>query len=181
MTPRFALKAATAQAHERLDARFSRLDLAVRDDYIAFLRAQAGALVPVEAALDAAGAERVVEDWLTRRRSGALLADLEQLGAIAPAAVPAPTLRSQTALLGAIYVLEGSRLGGAVLARTVPDTLPRRFLAPGNPDAWRAFVRKLDEQLSSQADIEDAARAANAVFETFSSAASNILGPTVRD
>lgn len=177
MTPRFALKAATAQAHKRLDARFSGLDLADRDDYIAFLRAQAGAFVPVEAALDAAGAERVMEDWPNRRRSDAVLADLDQLGETAPTAVQAPRLRSQTELLGAIYVLEGSRLGGAMLARAVPDTLPRRFLAAGNPDAWRAFVKALDERLSSQADIEDAARAANAVFETFSSAASNILGP----
>lgn len=181
VSPRFALKAATAEAHQRLDDRFSTLDLAKRDDYAAFLMAQAGAFPPIEAALDRAGVESLVLDWPTRRRSAALLADLADLGLEPPPPAPAPPLSSEADSLGALYVLEGSRLGGALLIRTVPAGLPKSFLTPGNPAAWRAFVTILDERLSSQADIDAAARTATAVFKAFSSAASMILGPSARD
>lgn len=180
-TGRFALRAATCEAHERLDARFSRFDLSRPGDYQAFLLAQAGAFLPMEAALDAAGAERVVADWTERRRAGALLADLAALGVPAPSPVAVPDLDSEAAILGAAYVLEGSRLGGAILLRRVPDYLPRAFLCAGNTGLWRAFVTELDQRLSSTAEIAAAAAAASSVFEAFASSASDILETTGRD
>lgn len=180
-SPRFALRAATSEAHERLDARFSTFDLSHPVDYGAFLRAQAGAFFPMEDALDAAGADTVVADWPERRRGPALRADLTALDLPEPAPVAVPSLSSEAAILGALYVLEGSRLGGAMLVRQVPDALPKTFLTPGNPAAWRAFVTVLDERLSSQADIDEAAHVASSVFDAFASSASNILGPALRD
>lgn len=176
VSPRFALKAATAEAHEHLDNRFSRFDLADPTQYGAFLSAQAGAFFPVEDALEAAGVADVIEDWPQRRRSDVLRSDLAALGLSDPAPVVSPALCSQADILGALYVLEGSRLGGAMLVRTVPDTLPKTFLTPGNPAAWRAFVTVLDQRLSSQADLDAAAAAASAVFEAFATSASNVLG-----
>lgn len=181
MSARFALRAATSGAHDRLDARFSRFDLSHPVDYGAFLRAQAGAFFPVEDALDAAGAGSVVADWPARRRSAALRADLGAMNLSEPVAVEVGPLGSPAEVLGALYVLEGSRLGGAMLVRTVPDSLPKTFMSPGNPAAWRAFVSVLDQRLSSQADIETATRAATLVFEAFASSASNILGTTDLD
>lgn len=181
MSARFALRAATSDAHERLDARFSTFDLAHPVDYGAFLRAQAGAFFPMEDALDAACAEVVIADWPQRRRSAALRADLAALDLPEPAPVPVPVPASDAAILGALYVLEGSRLGGAMLIRRVPDTWPRSFLAGGNPTLWRALVKVLDERLSSQADIDEAAHSASSVFDAFASSASNILGPALRD
>ncbi len=176
MSARFDLRAATSHAHERLDARFSTFDLAHPVDYGAFLRAQAGAFFPMEDALDAAGAQNVIADWPERRRSAALRADLAALDLPEPAPVPVPALASDAAILGALYVLEGSRLGGAMLVRRVPDTWPRSFLTSGNPTLWRALVGVLDERLSSPTDIAAASAAATSVFEAFESSASNILG-----
>ena len=181
MSARFALRAATSEAHERLDARFSRFDLAHPSDYQAFLLAQAGAFLPVEAALDATGAERIVPDWPQRRRAKALLADLAALGLVTPAPVAVPALNGEAAVLGAAYVLEGSRLGGAMLQRQVPDSLPKAFLCAGNPKLWRAFVTDLDQRLSSPTDIAAAAAAASSVFEAFASSASVILETTGRE
>lgn len=175
VSPRFALRAATSEAHERLDARFSTFDLADADDYGAFLLAQAGAFFPMEKALEAAGVADIIEDWPARRRSDALRADLAALALPDPKSVAAPTLRSEADILGAVYVLEGSRLGGAMLVRTVPDGLPKSFLTPGNPAAWRAFVTVLEQRLSSQTALDEAARSAAAVFEAFASSASAIL------
>ncbi|MGV3579823.1 biliverdin-producing heme oxygenase [Brevundimonas sp.] len=176
VSPRFALRAATSEAHERLDARFSTFDLADAGDYGRFLLAQAGAFFPVEQALDEAGVAEVIDDWPARRRSDALRADLAALGLPEPKWIVSPPLSSKADTLGALYVLEGSRLGGAMLVRTVPDGLPKSFLTPGNPADWRAFVTVLDQRLSSQADLDAAAATASAVFEAFAASASNALG-----
>ena len=181
ISPRFALREATSEAHERLDARLSTFDLTDTDDYGAFLLAQAGAFLPMEAALEAAGVSAVIDDWPDRRRSELLRADLAGLGLAEPKAVPAPALSSEADILGALYVLEGSRLGGAILIRKTRNGLPKSFLTPGNPADWRAFVKFLEQRLSSQTDLDQAALSAAATFEAFASSASAILEKTGRD
>ena len=176
MSARFALRSATAGDHERLDALFSRFDLTNRDGYGVFLLAQAGGFLGVEEALDRAGIADVVPDWPDRRRSNALVADLTALHLAVPTPSPAPSFFGEAAMLGGLYVLEGSRLGGAMLVRAVPDDLPKSFLSGGNPAAWRAFVHLLDQRLSSEPEVAAAARAAAGVFETFASSARRTLG-----
>ena len=171
VSARFRLKTATAAAHERLDAYMSRYDLARRADYGAFLQAQAGAFMVVEAALDAAGAENHLPDWRERRRANALRADLDLMGLDLPEPAPVPLFRGEAEVLGAIYVLEGSRLGAAVLVRSVPGDLPKSFLSTGNPGAWRALASVLDERLSSPELLDMAASAACSVFAVFENAA----------
>lgn len=155
---------------------FSRFDLADPAGYADFLRAQAGAFLAVETALDGAGAVDFVPDWKARRRSGALLGDLAALGVTPPAQPTPPDFPTEAAVLGGLYVLEGSRLGGAMLVRTVPDGLPRSFLSPGNPAAWRAFVALLDARLSSDIQVQEAAASAGAVFAIFEMSARDVLG-----
>lgn len=176
VSARFALKSATTQAHERLDGLMAAFDLGRRDDYADFLRAQAGAFGAVEAALDRAGASRMIPDWPERRRAAALARDLGDLGVAAPAEVAPPRFQGEAAVLGGAYVLEGSRLGGRMLERSVPDDLPKTFLTHGNPRLWRAFVEILDHRLSSPADLSAATVAALAVFEAFTASAEIVLG-----
>lgn len=171
MTARFRLKAATAAAHERLDACMSRYDLGCRVDYGAFLQAQARAFIGVEAALDAACAEIHLPDWRERRRADALRADLQLMGLDVPEPARVPTFRGEAEVLGAIYVLEGSRLGAAVLVCSVPDEMPKSFLSSGNPAAWRALTSVLDERLSSPELLDTAAEGACSVFAVFENAA----------
>jgi heme oxygenase len=172
---RFALRCETADAHGRLDALFSRFDLSDRSGYAAFLQAQAGAFFAVETALNRAGAGELLRDWEQRRRSDALLGDLRAL-ALSHRPATSPVFATEAAILGGVYVLEGSRLGGAVLRRTVPVSLPTAFLSHGEPSAWRRFVEVLDERLTSPADLSQAALAAIAVFQTFETSATRILG-----
>ena len=171
MSARLALRAGTAADHERVDRLFSRLDLARPDHYRLFLTAQAAAHLPIEAALDAAGASRLLADWKERRRRELLIADLEALGVTIPAPAQAPQLRSSEAILGAIYVLEGSRLGAAVLSRRLSPDAPRRFLtARQQPGAWRKLLEKLDESLYQPALAEGAIESARQVFMRFEAA-----------
>jgi len=69
-------------------------------------------------------------------------------------------------------VLEGSRLGGAVLARRVPAELPRAFLgATHPPGAWRELLARIDRCGLAPQVQGDCTAAAKAVFRAFERAA----------
>lgn len=171
---RLALREATAPAHARVDALFSQFDLATRPGYVAFLYAQAGAHLAVEAALDRAYAPRVIPDWPARRRAAALRADLRDLGVEEVQQVEPPVFASEAQILGVAYVLEGSRLGGALLRRSVPAGMPAAFLG-GTAELWRAFVALLDSRLTTPALVEEATAAALAAFAAYEMSALRAL------
>jgi len=173
MTARAALRAATADEHRRVDAAFSRFHLGSETGYRDFLLAQAGGFLPIEAALDEAEAETILPDWAERRRSDLLRADLAALNVTPPEPFSAPSFLSiKASMLGAIYVLEGSRLGGAVLKKAVPSHFPRRFLeARQAAGSWRKLLQTLDEFLIRPGDLEAAVAAAKEVFARFERAA----------
>lgn len=172
-----ALRRATAAAHDEVDALFSRVDLTDAAGYRAFLSSQARAHLPVEAALNAARAEQVIADWPARRRAALLRADLAELGGDATHG-PEPVLDHAAAVAGTVYVLEGSRLGGAMLREMVGPGLPTRFLAaPAAPGAWRALLLDLDELLADPADLDRAAQAARSTFALFADAGRIMLEP----
>ena len=169
---RWALRDATRDEHDAVDSAFGRHDLSRLQGYSRFLDAQARAFVAVERAIDASGATAVIADWPERRRADLLLADLNDLGVTASASVEAPVLTSEAEVLGAIYVLEGSRLGGAVLFRSAPYDAPRRFLEPeGTGLRWRSLVALLDARLIDKDQIDAAVRSARSVFRCFHEAA----------
>ncbi len=169
---RRALRDETRQAHDRVDAAFGAHDLSTLDGYARFLSAQSRAFVAVERAAEAAGVAGLIEDWPLRRRADLLLEDLAEMGVAAPRTIQAPPMTSEAELLGAVYVLEGSRLGGAVLGRNIPDQAPRRFLGgDGAGPRWRALTALLDARLVAADQIADAVRSARSVFDCFDQAA----------
>ena len=172
---RTRLREATREAHERLHVHpgfgaASRGDVS-RSAYIDLLARLYGFHKAFEAgyaAAPAAMAEAIELDG--RRRSQDLRSDLEALGFGGEldgletcAAVPARA--SEAEWLGALYVTEGSTLGGALIARTLESAgfsahERRFFLAYGERRSWmwRIFVARLE----THADDEPAARAAEA-------------------
>lgn len=168
MTAHLQLRRATASNHERVDRLFSRLDLSDDGDYRRFLAAQAAAHLPVEQAIEEAGAERLLPDWPTRRRASQLRQDLGACDVPLPEPVLTPALGSDAKLLGAVYVLEGSRLGGAILKRSVGVHMPRAFLgAPHAAGAWKKLLAELDVRLHEPAQVEEASDIARQVFDCF--------------
>lgn len=166
---RLHLRDATSADHAAVDAIYSRFDLRRRRAYRAFLAAQCAALAPIEEALAAAGIGALLPDWPSRRRAPLLIADLADLGAAPPPAGAAPvSLPSAAAMLGAVYVLEGSRFGGALLARRLAPEAPARFLGAGaDPAAWRALAALMDRRLDDEDALAEAVGAARAVFTAF--------------
>ncbi|MHB8287063.1 MAG: biliverdin-producing heme oxygenase, partial [Caulobacteraceae bacterium] len=153
------LRTETRQAHDAIEGALD-LDaaLATRDAYrrllIRFYVFHAG-WEPALAGLigDAAFVE-------PRRKQGLLGADLADLGltaaqiaALAPCA-PSPPLASISEAFGAMYVLEGSTLGGQLISRQVaarlglgPDDGARYYHAYGRDVGamWRAFGQRLNQ------------------------------------
>lgn len=171
MKARAALRAATAEQHKRVDRIFSEFDLASREDYRRFLLAQAEAFLPVEQALDEGGIADLVDDWRERRRGALLRADLGALGQPPPQPPATEKYADAPSLLAALYVLEGSRMGGALLIRHLAADLPQTFLnARHSSVRWRKLLDRLEESLYRNDLIESAVDSARAVFERFEAA-----------
>ena len=167
---RHSLRAETRLDHDAVDTVFSRFDLTSPAGYRQFLRAQGRCVGAVEQALEAR-TSHLVRDWSQRRRAGLLAADLRDMDDAVSDEVVAPDFDSDAAALGGVYVLEGSRLGGALLARRLYEGAPRRFLGTSQGNAsWRSFVDLLERNLHREAERAAAIRAARSVFKCFEAA-----------
>jgi heme oxygenase len=171
---RTMLRAATADLHSAVDARFSGPFESDRGAYIGFLTALARAVPSLEAGLEAGGVARLLPDWRERCRSAALRDDLDSLDAAVPrpARVAAPATEAE--MLGMIYVLEGSRLGGQLLLRRAlgnPDPDVRaatRYLGHGvGRDLWRSFCERLEASGAVAAAPQEAVLGARTAFSLF--------------
>ena len=172
MTARAALKRATRDVHDRLDQSLSTYRLDRRDDYGTFLQVQAGAFLAVERALTDGGAAALVPGWDKALRGALLAADLAALGVSDIPGVPAPSYDGEPELLGGIYVLEGSRMGAAVLLRDIPAEFPRAFLAARSPSgSWGTFVATLERKLVSPVEVSQAEASARRTFACFEQSA----------
>lgn len=178
MTPTHRrLREATSAAHERVDALFGQFDLQRRADYAALLAAHAEALLPVEALLDRGGAEALTADWPQRRRGDEILADLDALGITPAPAETGDSVPEPAAMAGMLYVLEGSRLGGRFLVRSVPEHWPKAYLASPQPShMWPELLAKLDSLLYDPTLVDVAVTAANQTFGRFEAAGARWLG-----
>lgn len=171
------LKQSTAADHRRLDATFSDFDLTGVYGYRRFLEASAAALLPLEAALEEAGVQAVFPDWPERARSEAIATDLDRLGGLArPLCAVEPLARN--AVLGVMYVLEGSRLGAKFLLRSIAErgdphiSAATNYLAHGaGKPLWRDFLLRLESEPVTPADEAEIICGAYHAFAMFSEAA----------
>lgn len=160
---RQALREATMAGHQRVDDLFAHFPLDTAQGYGQFLRAHARAL---------ASLEPVARPPSTRLPL--LEEDLAALGEDMPDALPMQVQDGEAFRWGALYALEGSRLGGAVLERRVAQGLPRAYLsATHEKGGWIAFQQSLDEAAEDGGDewIDNAVKGADAAFALFAAAA----------
>jgi len=147
------LRLETAAAHRAVEAAAGLPGRVITvADYAACLTRFFRLFAPLEAAIGGfRGWEDFGIDLPARRRTPALLADLRALGRAPPA--PAPVqIAGFAAALGALYVLEGSALGGKSLAQAFTRQLPeiagatRFFNGTGRQtgEMWQDFRAALD-------------------------------------
>lgn len=167
------IRDATRTSHSLLDVALAKLDLGIPLYYEGFLRSQAEALFPIEAALEVGGIERYIPDWQSRVRTPALQRDLRTLG-IEYIPLPMPDFQSAAEMLGAVYVLEASRMGERVmLARLAehPDSDAMNataYLRHGfGKRFWPSFLALLESHPAAQADPAGVVRGAQIAFGMF--------------
>jgi heme oxygenase len=176
------LKVATRPRHEVVEARLGLMRLtSTLEGYAQALRLFYGLHHAAEKGFSrVAGWEAVGIDPRERRKTPLLEADLVRLG-MSPAEVAAlpdcstlPPIDDLPSALGAMYVLEGSTLGGRYITRAVGANLG---LGPGDGCSyfasygdrvgamWRAFGAAVDAYAADDEAVRDAVeRAADATF-----------------
>lgn len=183
-SPRDHLRMATRQAHDRVDAAFAGFGPDDPAGYRLFLQSHHSVLPVCEAALAAAGVEALLPDWQLRQRAPVLAADLRDLG-LQPdfQSTPIPSL-APPEMLGMLYVLEGSRLGGAFLAKRLranPDPCCRRasrYLRHGEGERfWPTFVVFFNSLPMVREELPEVTRAALRTFDLFAAAATTAAKP----
>lgn len=150
------LKAATHDAHERLDKRIMAANpFAGRTRYGQFLKVQHQFHRDIDPLYENAELVRLLPDLLERRRLPLIARDLKDLGVEAPTPDRRPAFGADADLptaLGWLYVAEGSNLGAAFLLKEAArlglgETFGARHLA-GAPEGrglhWRTFTSALD-------------------------------------
>jgi heme oxygenase (biliverdin-IX-beta and delta-forming) len=180
---RALLRDKTKAAHRRLDSAISVVELRSAPHYARFLEAHAEALLPLEATLAASGVRRLFPDWERRVRSPALLEDIARLGGATP---PFDLLEpsDDAGMLGAMYVLEGSRLGATVLLEAVlqsPDPGIRdatAYLSHGAQERlWPSFLTALEFHGATLDDTTAAVASARQAFARYEAALSRAFSP----
>jgi heme oxygenase len=163
------LRAKTAKVHEALDSNLTRAFEQV-DQYIAFLRASHRVLSSLDAALG-----RLVQRPMAER-CAQIATDLQLLGQTVPSAELGTWQPTEVAeAMGSAYVVEGSRLGGLVLAKLVERQLGLsatnylRGKGAVTKDLWKVFMSELDAwgERTAPAERQRAAQGAIATFTAY--------------
>lgn len=116
------LRQETAALHEEVEKQVDILSPALTvERYARILQVFQAFFEPVESALDRTCPPQYQALWEGRQRAARLRTDLATVGS-APdgtlnASAPVPDLSDPGRWLGALYVVEGSRLGGQVISR----------------------------------------------------------------
>lgn len=164
------LRARTASSHEALDAAFGIEDLTSRADYLRFLQAHARALPKAESMAAAV--------WpALRRRTPLLEADLCALGEKVELPVETDS-EAGPGQWGALYVVEGSRLGGGLLSKRVGGGLPVSYLSAVHlPGEWRSIRLAIEHAADGHGPdwLEQMVAGALSTFSLYQSAADDRL------
>lgn len=176
-----ALRAGTAEQHQRIDALLGLGGAFSRAHYGHVLQGFATFLAGWEELVATALPQRL-RGWAGEQRSGRVADDLDVLGLTSPAAAAQlPAIHGMAEALGSLYVLEGSALGGQVISRHLRDQLGIEPHSGGayfhgegaaTGTRWRDFRAIVeaelagDERALSQA-VHAAARTFEALLATF--------------
>jgi heme oxygenase len=121
-----------------------------------------------------------LSDYTDRRKSAALAADILSLGGQLPEKIPAeglPEIENHFQAFGALYVIEGSTLGGLFISQMIKKQLSLGdesltfFQSYGDrlTTMWDSFKSALDHQAETEEEREMIISGAKATFEKFKS------------
>ena len=169
------LKDRTEKLHKRLEDTMAPILAAVssKEDYIKLLKTFYGYMKPVEDLIHAYIDKSRISDLDQRRNTRYLLTDIDELGADdddIDYSKAVPSIHTPASALGAMYVLEGSTLGGKTISRMLKeklgDDIPVNFFS-GYKDNTGAMWKRFVECLNDEVWINQENEIVNGANETF--------------
>lgn len=171
------IKDATKEAHQQLEKKVVLKMKAIRSnaDYADVLKRFYAYFSEVEKAIKPFITSEILPDYAERRNSSYLKADIEELGSSVeelPEAV-APKINNVVEALGALYVMEGSIMGGPIivqmLAKYGVDKGVSFFSGYGESTGqmWGKFVGVMNAQAETEEQQEQSIRVADETFSRF--------------
>ncbi len=171
------LKEKTLNAHQRLEKKIILLLKQIEDkqDYAWILQQFYSFYKPLEALISSFIDQSVLADYAQRRKSDALLQDIKTLEADIPVSFAQkhnlPQINNHLTAMGALYVLEGSTLGGRIISGMVYKKLNLNtgfnfFNSYGEqtPVMWQKFLMALNQK---QLDKNESLLVVDTAEETF--------------
>ncbi|MGE9313627.1 biliverdin-producing heme oxygenase [Niabella sp. CJ426] len=171
------IKEATKAPHQQLEVVVVKKLKSIRSqaDYADLLKHFYAYFSKVEQAVAPYINETVLPDYAERRNSSYIKADIEALGESVetlPHAV-APGIVNTISALGALYVLEGSIMGGRIIVQMLEKagiTQGVSFFSgygEATGQMWQRFTEVLNRYAPTEDDEAQAIAAANATFKQF--------------
>jgi heme oxygenase len=175
------LKEETKTVHQELEKSLIPKMKAIgdRQDYINLLGLFYSYFGGLEKIIDATFNKEVLPDYHDRRKTKSLEEDLNYFEASAPALATGsdlPEIKNHFQALGALYVIEGSTLGGQHITRMIAQQLDR-VTHPGfaffngykeqTDNMWSKFKACLDSTVINANQQDEVINAAGETFEKF--------------
>jgi len=171
------IKEATKAAHLKLEKKVIEKMKAIRSnaDYADFLKYFYTYFSQVEQAIAPYITTELLPDYKERRNSSYLKNDIEELGgSVAETPVIAlPAIENQLQALGALYVMEGSIMGGSIIIKMLEKggiTKGISFFSgygEATGQKWGMFVGIMNQQATTAEEEAIAIKAADEAFTCF--------------
>jgi heme oxygenase (biliverdin-IX-beta and delta-forming) len=164
--PAQVVKSETGEQHRQVEELLlpKLRSIASVQDYAVILQMFYGYYMPLENLIRGFITPADIPDIAKRRTAGLILQDLKAMGILIPA-LPLcnalPRINNAPMALGAMYVLEGSTLGGKMIARmlaknsAVPANALNFFYGYGEETGpmWTSFIQELNKQEDTSAIV----------------------------
>lgn len=171
------IKEATKAPHQQLEGVVVRKLKAITNDkdYAEFLKFFYAYFNTVERAINPYITASVLPDYKERRNSAYIKRDIEALGESTdqlPEA-DAPSITTVQEALGALYVLEGSIMGGSIIVKMLEKLGITKGLSffsgygEETPQKWHVFINVLNTHATTSEEEGLAIKAANDTFALF--------------
>ncbi|MDR6781487.1 heme oxygenase [Pedobacter africanus] len=171
------IKEATREAHQELEKKVILKMKSIRSnaDYADFLKHFYAYFNAVEQAIAPYITSGLLPDHTERRNSSYLKKDIEELGANVNELplVKAPEISNTIQALGALYVMEGSIMGGPIIVKMLEKfgiTSGISFFSgygEATGQMWGNFIAIMNAQAGDAIEEQQAIDAANATFSNF--------------
>ncbi|MEO7044597.1 MAG: biliverdin-producing heme oxygenase [Ferruginibacter sp.] len=173
------LKLKTKEQHQQLEVKIVGTIKAIRQqrDYVKLLQIFAGYFGALEFLINQTLRSDMLPDFSSRRKAVALKTDLLNMSASLPQKIRnenLPIIINYLHALGALYVMEGSTLGGQVITKMIASKLPDEkafsfFQGYGEKtiEMWNSFKESINAMNLTKEEEGIIITSANETFQKF--------------